>query len=197
MLETDVRYVTFPAERAIGVLQLRDFGVSGGWHWLCEAKGRVAVPLGKELRLNIPADAVGDLSPLDALELDDISWLDMGKTPLQNAQLIHLANLMLLRRLDLGETPIDDFAMKHIAKLTALKELRLHRTQITDAGLAPLVGLAALENLWLYDTALTDAAAEHLCKMASLQMLQLPKTLSHTAVVRLKTALPECYINLR
>lgn len=198
MLETEgVRYVKFPEGRSLGTLQLRDFGVSGGWQWHCDARGNVAVPLGKELRLNVSPDAVGDLSPLASLELDDIYWLDISKTELPDEQLAHLGNMTLLRRLDLGATPIGDAALRHVAALSVLKELRLHRTRVTDAGLEALAPLSSLENLWIYDTNLTDAAAPRLARLTSLQVLQLPKTLSHAAVNQLKTALPDCYVNLR
>lgn len=192
-----VRFLHFPPNRSIGVLQSRDWGVSGGWQSFHEAQGTVPVPIGKEVRLKISPDAIGDLSPLSVLELDDIQWLDLSKTALHDDQLKNLQNMNLLRRLDLRDTPITDRALAHLRPLTALKELRLNNTRISDVGLAMLRELVKLENLWLYDTALTDGAMQHLKVIKSLEVLQLPAAIGRDALAELKTALPNCYINVQ
>ncbi len=190
-----VRFVKFPPNRSIGVIQVRDWGISGGWQWFHEAQGTIAVPIGKEVRLKINPEAVSDLTPLLNLELDDIQWIDLSKTAIADGQLKNLEKLSLLRRLDLRNTPIGDAALAHVSKLSSIKELRLNGTRITDAGLAHLAPMPRLENLWLYDTAISDAGMKSLAQISSLEVLQLPKTISQEAITSLRNALPHCYIN--
>lgn len=192
-----VRIIKFPATHSLGVLQLRDWGITGGWQHLGDAQGRVEVPLGKELRLKVGVEASADISPLGALELDDIQWLDLSGTGVEDWGLVHLSNLTLLRRLDLRRTATGDAGLAHLKPLTSLKELRLNNTRITDAGLAHLEGMGKLENLWLFDTTLTDAAVPYLCEMASLEVLQLPAGISAAGVGQLKRSLPATYINIQ
>ncbi|MBI1783604.1 hypothetical protein HYR69_00540 [Candidatus Sumerlaeota bacterium] len=192
-----VRFVQFPPDRTFGVLQIRDWGVSGGWQWFHEAQGTIAVPLGKEVRLKVNPDAVFDLTPLLKLELDDIQWLDLSRTPTADDQLRCLANLTLLRRLDLRSTPIGDPGIAHIKDLSAIKELRLNETKITDRALALIAAMPKLENLWLYDTAITDTGLQYLKNISTLEVLQLPKHISHAAQNDLKQVMPHCYVNVQ
>lgn len=189
------RTVAFPMSYSMGELQVRDWGITGGWQYLGNASGRVEVPLGKELRLKVGVEAANDLSPLAALELDDIQWLDLSGTGVEDWSLVHLANLTLLRRLDLRKTAIGDAGLACLKPLTSLKELRLNHTKVTDAGLAHLSEMAKLENLWLFDTAVTDAGMAVLRKMGSLEVLQLPAGVSAAALADLKRHLPATYIN--
>lgn len=195
--QQSVRVVNFPSLRSMGILQVRDWGITGGWQLLGEASGRVEVPLGKELRLRVSDSAAADLSPLDSLELDDIQWLDLSGTPVVDWSLTHLAKLTLLRRLDLRKTQIGDAGLAHLRPLTSLKEIRLNGTRISDAGLAHLTDFPKLENLWLFDTNLTDRCVPHLKRMSSLEVLQLPAGFSAAAIGELKRQLPATYINLQ
>lgn len=197
----NVRYIFFPEDRPLGELQFRDFGVTGGWQRLGSAVGRVAVPLGKEVRLKIaPGEQSGplDLSPLRQLELDDLQWIDLSRTTVADADLANLANLSLLRRLDLHGTSIGDAGLRALKPLTALRELKLNETKVSDVGLVALVGMTEMETLWLFDCpGLTAAAARPLERMKALKILQLPKGFPAVAIAELSRALPECYINVR
>ncbi len=192
-----IRVLHFAKDRSLGMLQVRDWGVSGGWQWLADARGDVTAPNGKEIRLKISAEGATDLSPLASLEFDDVQWVDLSHAKITDEDLLHLQSLTMLRRLDLRSTPIGNAALNYIKNLTLLKELRLNGTRISDDGLAYLKDMAKLENLWLLDTLLTDGAILHLKGITSLEVVQLPRQITHAAVANLKQALPRCYINVQ
>src|SRR5262249_38602056 len=66
----------FPADRAIGVLYTRARAArdwpGGDWERLGEATGEVAIPPGRQVRLDLGAGAGADLAPLRRLGPDDL-----------------------------------------------------------------------------------------------------------------------------
>lgn len=101
------RTISFPADYSMGVLSVRDWGSTetGGWTILGEARGEVTVPAGKELRLKVPPDYSGNLSPLAALGPYD------------------------LQELHLEEVRVGDAGLENLKQLTSLKSLNLNRKQ--------------------------------------------------------------------
>ena len=71
------RIVCFPQDYSVGSLYVRDSGDLGydSWQFFGEARGAVAVPEGKGLRLRVYRAVTGDLWPLATLKPDDLQSL--------------------------------------------------------------------------------------------------------------------------
>lgn len=125
------RMLSFP-RRSVGKLQVRDVGARG-WSWkdLAPAAGNVAIPDNQEALFVLDRDAANDLSFLDALASNDIQSMYLGRTPLGDRQMEHVARMTELLTLDLRETAIGEAGVNRLLKLTALKSLVLP-SQITE-----------------------------------------------------------------
>ena len=97
------RTISFPADYSMGELSVRDWGSTGTEDWtvLGEARGEVTVPAGKELRLKVPPDYSGDLSPLADLRPTDLQELYLEEVRVGDAGLAHLKGLTSLKLLNL------------------------------------------------------------------------------------------------
>jgi outer membrane protein assembly factor BamB/uncharacterized protein YjbI with pentapeptide repeats len=86
------------------------------------------------------ADAVAAIKKLGGtVNLDKTSGKVVGvnlcRTQVTDAMLVHLKALTTLTELNLTDTQITDAGLEHLKGLTSLTELRLSGPQITDAGL--------------------------------------------------------------
>lgn len=202
LLSLEPRIVRFLSDRSIGNLYVRapSDPPYDAWEALCEAKGSVTVPTGKELLLDVSHEALADLSPLASLEPTDLQWLDLGEpqvsdtglvilqrlnalrglilwgTRVSNGGLMHLRELTTLQWLDLGMTQISDAGLVHLQKLTALQGLYLEDNQIQSVGLVYLQKLTNLWDLRLEGTQVDDLGLAHLCDLKVLQVLNLRLT---------------------
>ncbi len=100
----------------------------------------------------------------------------LDRTPIADADLVHLKGLAHLTNLQLRDTAITDAGLVHLKRLTSLKSLDLSRTRVTDAGAVHLKGLTNLEMLGLISDQITDAGLAHLRSLTSLQSLFLSGT---------------------
>jgi hypothetical protein len=98
------------------------------------------------------------LTPLAA----QITWLDLGRMPVEDAALAPIARLENLTRLHLEQTAVTDDGLSSLRGLAYLEYLNLYGTAVTDDGLQHLAGLPALRALYLWQTGVTDAGAERL-----------------------------------
>jgi hypothetical protein len=131
------RLVQFPASHSMGALFVRRIFADGDyapWESWGNAQGVVAVPVGRELRLNVTPQASTDLSPLAVLGSDDLQYLQLSSTRVNNAGLAHLSKLTGLRVLWLYDTPVSDAGLVHLRGLTGLRVLNLRSTLVTSAG---------------------------------------------------------------
>jgi hypothetical protein len=131
------RFVHFPASHSMGALFVRRVFADGDyapWEVWGNAQGMVAVPVERELRLNVTPQASTDLSPLAALGADDLQYLQLSSTRVNNAGLVHLSKLTGLRVLWLYDTPVGDAGLVHLRSLTGLRVLNLRSTLVTNAG---------------------------------------------------------------
>ncbi len=150
----------------------------------------------------IPADSTATMLALGgtrvtakgiarACQFQNLDWLDIAATPLndQNAHVLEQAKN--LQHLNLQGAPISDAALVSLAKLQALVWLDLSQTRITDAGLPLLAKLTNLESLWLNGGAISDAGASHLAPLRRLRVLGLEQTnVSEQGRARLRKLLP-------
>jgi hypothetical protein len=134
------RQVRFPTSHSLGALWVRDREPDGYAFWepLGDARGVVTVPGGKELRLNVIPQASTDLSPLAALQPDDLQYLQLSGTRVNNAGLAHLKGLTGLRVLWLYDTQVSDAGLVHLRGLTGLRVLNLRSTLVSTGGVDAL-----------------------------------------------------------
>lgn len=117
--------------------------------------------------LEVNANGVSDLSSLTAIK-EQITWLN------------------------LSDSSIDDAALVNLAAFTNLTRLRLQGTSVSDAGVEALTSLAYLESLNLNGTAVSDAISELLQKMPVLRSVYLFETaVSEDVITELQTARPD------
>jgi hypothetical protein len=172
------RTLRFPKDRSMGLLYV-SFPSSKGavnWEFLCEARGDVVAPAGKELKLAVSLEHSMDLSPLAALGPDDLLELDLGNTRVSNAGLTYLNGLTSLLSLDLSGTEITDAGLAHLEALSSLRRLTLRNDSVTDAGLIHLTKLTSLQVLDLTNTRITDEGLTYLTKLPSLRVLNVSYT---------------------
>ncbi len=138
-------------------------------------------------RASIRDDDLAGLSELRQLES-----LDLQRTRVTDAGLIHLRNLSKLKTLRLGGygTEIKDKGIRYLATLSNLEELSLDRTSITDAALAHLRGLNKLKSLSVREV-LVDQGLVHLADLRSLTQLDLDSTFLSDATVAAFRPFPE------
>lgn len=134
------RQVSFPAGHSLGALWVRDRDPQGYAFWESwgDARGAVIVPGGKELRLNVTPQASTDLSSLAKLHPDDLQYLQLSSTRVNNAGLAHIKGLMGLRVLWLYDTQVSDAGLLHLYGLTGLRVLNLRSTLVSTAGVDAL-----------------------------------------------------------
>jgi predicted nucleic acid-binding Zn-ribbon protein len=166
-----VRTILFPVDLCIGMLFIRKSSSDSflDWRHYCEAAGRVTIPTGKSLRLDVPEGFAGALSPLQMLHANDLQALFLHGT--KDSELFNLRGL------------------------TGLTELYLSGRGVTDAGLANLRRLKALNRLYIYETLVTDTGVETLNELPGLRYLTLSGSrVTQTGLNKLGKALPACRI---
>jgi hypothetical protein len=171
--EVGGRTVCFPSDRSMGILFLRKDGSDSflDWYRYGEAIGRVTIPAGKSLRLDVPESSGNSLSPLQKLQSNDLQAL-------------------FLHRAEDGELP-------NIHGLAGLAELYLSGSGITNSGLAIIRELQGLHRLYLYDTMVTDTGLGALKQMRSLSYLTLSGSkVTETGLNLLRETLPGCRVSL-
>jgi hypothetical protein len=69
-------------------------------------------------------------------ELQDVYWLDLSYTEIQDADLTHVAKLKSLQSLELDHTSISNAGLNHLRSLKNLKTLNLRETAVSAEGVA-------------------------------------------------------------
>lgn len=83
---------------------------------------------------------------------DQIHWLSLAQTGLQDSDLTRVAEFTHLRRLRIENNPISNQGLTSLQSLTKLEVLNLNGTQITSQGLSHLAPLKNLRSLYLWNT---------------------------------------------
>lgn len=195
--ESQSRVVHFPTDRSMGMLYVLDANrvdksSYDDWEPLCEATGEVTVPAGKVLRLDLSKVRSTNLSPLSALEPNDLQMLFCYGVEMLDEQLQYISHLTGLQELYLRDTGILGTGLKYFAKLNSLKRLRVDNTHVGDNELAYLSGLPSLQSLNLWMTPTTDAGMVHVGKITSLKELVLGRGVGDEGLSHLKNL-----VNLR
>ena len=150
------REIHFPAERSVGTLLVRGpgqrwsgrarHGWGAGWRELGEARGRVLVPAGNQLKLRASRQRWPDPVALECLGPGDLQALALGGVDAAEAVLASLGHLSGLELLDLWTAPVGDDAIPLISALPGLRVLDLWGTGVTDTGLQGLFPLGDLRH---------------------------------------------------
>lgn len=149
-----------------------------------EEHGALVLPLAQKshlLQLNFkPAAAKTNSQSLKKLILlkEQLLWLNLSRTKIDDSALEVIGQLSKLTRLHLDNTSISDAGLKSLSSLNNLEYLNLYNTSITDVGLKSLASLTNLTKLYLWQSKVTPEGVKSLKKM-------LPHTYihSHTPVM--------------
>ncbi len=187
----------FDSANSLGMVWTRPVGTKGhsGWKQLGEAKGKVAVPEGSEVMLQIRPETLPDLSLFNSFKPDDLHTLDLWDTKIADKDLAHLSRLTGLQAINLSRTRVTDAGLTHVAGLTKLITLNLYGTQITDAGLHYLVNLTNLQTLWVNKTQVGDPGLAQIKGLKTLRELYIADTkVTEAGRDDFKRALPGCQV---
>jgi Leucine-rich repeat (LRR) protein len=120
---------------------------------------------------NLSADALEQLQAHDQLQ-----WLDLSDSAVDDAALERLAGLKRLRGMNLTKTKLTDAAVETLSQFTNLETLHLAGTQVTDRGLQTLQSQWHLRALDLKQCPISDEGARHLAAMTNLEYIRLDDT---------------------
>jgi uncharacterized membrane protein/mono/diheme cytochrome c family protein len=84
---------------------------------------------------------------------EQIYWLSLAETGLQDYDLNQVAQFSNLHRLRIENNPITDSGISALRSLSKLESLNLNGTRVSAAGLEPLVEINSLKSLYLWKTA--------------------------------------------
>ncbi|MCG8559765.1 MAG: hypothetical protein MI824_08200 [Hyphomicrobiales bacterium] len=88
---------------------------------------------------------------------ENITWLTLSGTALQDHWLTYVGQFPHLTRLRIDQTPVTDAGIKHLVSLKNLEYLNVYGTQLTDAAVEDLCQLSGLKKLYLWQTGITEA----------------------------------------
>jgi len=140
--------------------------------------------------LELDRSGVSSAGLVHLLALQRLEHITLRYIDLDGAGFDALAGLPALTRLVLGPAALLDPKAPGLGELTTLRELVIELTGFGDAGAPQLATLVALEHLDLGETAISDTGLEHLAPLTRLTHLELHHTrvtkhgLAHLAGMR-------------
>jgi beta-lactamase regulating signal transducer with metallopeptidase domain len=171
----DTRVIHFPKDQSMGIVYVGELRTTDplwwqGWEEVGEAKGDVAVPADKDVRLTVNTNGLEHLSFLEALGPDDIQAMNFvyPLKRLDDKDLVHLAGLTGLRLLRIDGASIRGEGLRHLTKLKRLESLGLHSTEVGDEALKHVGQIRSLLALGLATTPVTDKGLAHVAEIRSL-----------------------------
>jgi hypothetical protein len=139
--------------------------------------------------VDLSRTAIGDAGLVHVARSHALEVLDLRNTDITSRGLEHLGGCTELRRLWLGDTAVDDTGMRHVSGRMLLESLSLENTHVTSTGLQHLTGLPMLSHLTL-DCSMIDPAAIRMLKtLPSLASIDLRHPDGDEAAVKTATAL--------
>lgn len=120
---------------------------------------------GLELSFHLGKRTIRDVDLEIVSQVKNVSVLNLKRTRISDAGLVHIGNMLTLRRLHLEETDITDQGLARLANLQQLEYLNLYGTVITDEGIASLGRLESLSSLYVWQTKITADGIERLQEM--------------------------------
>jgi uncharacterized membrane protein/mono/diheme cytochrome c family protein len=83
---------------------------------------------------------------------DQIYWLSLAGTGIQDTDLNLIAQFSNLQRLRIENNPISDAGISALRSLDKLESLNLTKTKVSGAGVEPLADIKSLRSLFLWNT---------------------------------------------
>jgi hypothetical protein len=179
------RELRFSEDVSLGKVLLRGPGERGSlargtrrcwsreWRDGGEARGRVPVPAGNEVKLLVQTEACPDPGVLRRLGPGDVQALSLAGAAGCKPWVTSLRHLEGLEMLDLWAACAGDEAMRFISRLSGLRVLDLWGTRVSDAGLAALTSLPGLRRLTVPGRHIGDAGMPCLADLGGLRELDL------------------------
>ena len=87
---------------------------------------------------------------------NQIAWLDLGSSGLEDGSLQVIGQMKNLVRLKVEDNPLTDNAIKNLSDLKHLESLNLYKTKITDICAPDLIHLTGLKKLFIWQTEFGD-----------------------------------------
>lgn len=109
---------------------------------------------------SIGSEHINSLVPLS----QQITWLDLGRTGVEDGDLSKLSAFKNLTRLNLEHTAIGDSTLNIVSSLEHLEYLNVYATGISDEGLQYLEGSKSLKSLYVWQTKVTSEGVRKLNK---------------------------------
>lgn len=136
------RTLRFPSDASLGQLFIRDWAFAsaaigadvGVWAEHGEARGNVAIPAGKEVRLVIRPEQAGNIAALSRLGADALQSLDLHDCRVGDAGLAHMAHLTGIFKLSIDNTGATPAGYEHLRRLTSLREISFIGTRLGEPG---------------------------------------------------------------
>lgn len=112
--------------------------------------------------------------PMDSVNLklliplsQQITWLDLAKTTVEDTSLSILTEFENLSRLNLEHTRVGDQGLKALKTLNHLEYLNLYNTEVSDTGLQYLAENSSLRSLYVWQTKITPQGVQKLKEQLS------------------------------
>jgi uncharacterized membrane protein/mono/diheme cytochrome c family protein len=83
---------------------------------------------------------------------DQIYWLSLAGTGIQDTDLDLIAQFSNVQRLRIERNPISDAGISALRSLSKLQSLNLNETKVSAAGVEPLADIKSLRSLFLWNT---------------------------------------------
>lgn len=128
---------------------------------------------------------------------DQITWLDLSRLPIGNADVTRLVTApSSLRQLTLEATRVDSGLAQWLSGAKNLRELDLSSTPMNDSIIESIAGAANLQTLWMTGTKVTDASIPIIANFKELESVDLQLTkVTAAGLSQLKNARPKLQIN--
>jgi Leucine-rich repeat (LRR) protein len=117
---------------------------------LSPEKGALDVALPEEAAKGKASDLLKALQPVK----NQIYWLSLAGTGIQDADLVLIAQFSNLQRLRIENNPITDSGVSALKGLSQLEVLNLNGTKVSGVGLESVSEIKSLKALYLWNTSI-------------------------------------------
>ena len=129
-----------------------------GWEHLGPARGKVTIPEGHLVRLQLNRFGAHDLSWVDALGSNDIAQLIASRTELDDQGFAKLTRLSGLHHLDVGSNNLTVAIADSVAGFRELRYLWLsHMPEVSDELMPAVAAMPNLTQVGVWSTSVTDS----------------------------------------
>lgn len=121
--------------------------------------------------MNVYGTTISEPTFVAISQLDQLQFLTIGTSQLDEEGLRHLARLPRLSSIELDGVVLNETGIEGISACLGLQVLRLNDVKVLDEDLAHLSKLPQLRSLSLYPSQVGDRSLQHLARITSLRTL--------------------------